>query len=141
MKTLFLSVLCILSLPAIAQTGFSTDDFAGSWRIEHYDEDNRTTSLTEVYFDKSGQFYSQSLVTNGETTRYYDSGGNWVYEGGRVRLDYSEWSDSPNETMFLQFENFSGTYLSFRRISVDGEQDSALFEAHRFEGSSFEHGC
>ena len=141
MKTLFLSVLCILSLPAFAQTAFSTDDFVGSWRIEHYDEDNRTTSLTEVYFDESGAFYSQSLVSDGSTTRYYERGGKWLYEGGNVRLDYDEWSDSAVKTMFLQFENFSSTYLSFRRISVDGEEDPALFEAHRFEGSSFEHGC
>ncbi|MCH9695510.1 MAG: hypothetical protein K0U72_13440 [Gammaproteobacteria bacterium] len=141
MKTLFLFVLCSLSLPAFAETAFSTDDFVGSWRIEHYDEDNRTTSLTEVYFHESGAFYSQSMVSNGSTKRYYDSGGNWAYEGDRVRLDYSEWSDSAVETMFLQFENFSSTYLSFRRLNVDGEQDPALYEAHRFEGSSFEHGC
>ena len=141
MKTFFLLVLCSLSLPAFAQTAFSTDGFVGSWRIEHFDDDNRTTSLTEVYFHESGTFYSQSLVSNGATSRYYDSGGNWVYEGGRIRLDYSESSDSAVETIFLQFENFSSTYLSFRRISVDGEQDPALFEAHRFEGSSFEHGC
>ena len=141
MKTIFLSVPCSLSLPAFAQTAFSTDDFVGSWRIEHYEDDNQTTSLTEVYFHESGVFYSQSLVSNGSTSRYFDSGGNWVYEGGRVRLDYSERSDSAVETMFLQFENFSSTYLSFRRISVDGEEGPALFEAHRFEGSSFEHGC
>lgn len=141
MKTLFLTLLCSLSLPAFAQTAFSTDDFVGSWRIEHYDDDSRTTSLTEVYFHESGAFYSQSLVSSDSTTRYYDSGGNWAYENGRVRLDYSEWSDSAVETVFLQFENFSNTHLSFRRISVDGEQDPALFEAHRFEGSSFEHGC
>ena len=141
MKTFFLSALCILSLPVLAQTAFSTDDFVGSWRIEHYDDDSRTTSLTEVYFHESGTFYSQSLVSNGSTTRYYDSGGNWAYEDGKVRLDYSEGSDSAVETVFLQFENFSSTYLSFRRISVDGKEDSALFEAKRFEGSSFEHGC
>jgi len=141
MKTFFLLVLCSLPLPAFAQTAFSTDDFVGSWRIEHYDEDNQTTSLTEVYFDESGAFYSQSMVSDGSTTRYYDSGGNWVYDGEMVRLEYSEWSDSTVEAMFLQFENFSSTYLSFRRISVDGEQDAALFEARRFEGSSFEHGC
>lgn len=141
MKTIFLSVLCSLSLPAFAQSAFSTDDFVGSWRIEHYEEDNQTTSLTEVYFHESGVFYSQSLVSNGSTSRYFDSGGNWVYEGDRVRLDYSEKSDSAVETMFLQFENFSSTYLSFRRISVNGEEGPALFEAHRFEGSSFEHGC
>lgn len=141
MKTLFLSVLCILSLPAFAQSTFSTDDFVGSWRIEHHDYDNQTTSLTEVYFHESGAFYSQSLVRNGSTTSYYDNGGRWVFEGDRVRLDYSEGSDRAVETMFLQFENFSSTYLSFRRISVDGEQDHALYEAHRFEGSSFEHGC
>jgi len=141
MKTLFLSLLCSLSLPAFAQTAFSTDDFVGSWRIEHYDDASRTTRLTEVYFDESGVFYSQSLVSNGSTNRYYDSGGKWVYENGRVRLDYSEWSDSAVETAFLQFENFSSSHLSFRRISVDGEEDPALFEAHRFEGSSFEHGC
>lgn len=58
-----------------------------------------------------------------------------------VRLAYSETSDSAVDTIFLQFENFSSTYLSFRRISVDGEQDPALYEAHRFEGSSFEDGC
>lgn len=141
MKTLFLSVLCILSLPVFAQTAFSTDDFVGGWRIEHYDDDNRTTSLTEVFFHESGAFYSQSLVSNGSTTRYYNSGGNWVYEDGRVRLDHSESSDSAVETVFLQFESFSSTYLSFRRISVDGKEDPALFEAHRFEGSSFEDGC
>jgi hypothetical protein len=141
MKTFFLLVLCSLPLPAFAQTAFSTDDFVGSWRIEHYDEDNQTTSLTEVYFDESGAFYSQSMVSDGSTTRYYDSGGNWVYDGEMVRLEYSDWSDSTVDTMFLQFENFSSTYLSFRRISVDGEQDAALFEARRFEGSSFEHGC
>ena len=141
MKTLFLSVLCSFSLPAFAQTAFSTDDFVGSWRIEHYDEDNRTSSLTEVYFDESGVFYSQSLVDDGSRKRYYDSGGKWVYEGGRVRLDYNEWSDSAVETVFLQFENFSSTYLSFRRISVDGDEEPSLYEAKRFQGSSFEHGC
>ena len=141
MKTLLLLVLCSLSLPAFAQNVFSTDDFVGSWRIEHHDDDNRTTSLAEVYFHESGVFYSQSMVRDGSTTRYYDSGGNWVYEEGMVRLNYSERSDSAVETVFLQFENFSSTYLSFRRISVDGEEDPALFEAHRFEGSSFEHGC
>jgi len=141
MKILFLSLLCSLSLPAFAQTAFSTDDFVGSWRIEHFDDDSRTTRLTEVYFHESGAFYSQSLVSDGSTTRYYDSGGNWVYESGKVRLDYSEWSDSAVETVFLQFENFNSTNLSFRRISVDGEEEPALFEAHRFEGSSFEHGC
>ena len=141
MKTLFFSVLCMLSLPALGQTAFSTDEFVGSWRIEHYDEDTRTSRLTEVYFDESGVFYSQSLVRSDSTSRYYDSGGKWVYEDGKVRLDYSEWSDSAAETVFLQFENFSGTYLSFRRISVDGEEDPALFEAKRFQGSSFETGC
>lgn len=141
MKTLFLILLCSLSLPAFAQTAFSTDDFIGSWRIEHYDNDSRTTSLTEVYIHYSGAFYSQSLVSNGSTTRHYDSAGNWAYENDRVRLDYSEWSDSAVETVFLRFENFSSIYLSFRQISVDGEEDPALFEAHRFEGSSFEHGC
>lgn len=142
MKTLLLlSVLCILSLPVFAQSAFSTDDFVGSWRIEHYDYDTRTTSLTEVYFHESGAFYSQSLVSDGSTKRYYDSGGNWVYEDGRVRLDYSESSDSAFETVFLQFESFSSTYLSFRRISVDGEENPALFEAKRFAGSSFEDGC
>ena len=141
MKTLFLTLLCSLSLPALAQTVFSTDDFVGSWRIEHYDDDSRTTSLTEVYFHESGAFYSQSLVRNGSTKRYYVSRGYWVYEDGKVRLDYNEGSDSAVETVFLQFENFSSTYLSFRRIGVDGEEYPALFEAHRFEGSSFEHGC
>ena len=128
-------------MPAFAQTGFSTDDFVGSWRIEHYDEDKQTTSLTEVYFHESGAFYAQSMVSNGSKNRYYDSGGSWAYEDGRVRLDYSERSDSAAGTVFLQFENFSSTYLSFRRISVDGEEYSGLFEAKRFEGSSFEHGC
>jgi hypothetical protein len=141
MKTLLLSVLCILSLPVFGQTAFSTDDFVGSWRIDHYDDDSQTTSLIEVYFHESGVFYSQSSVSNGSTERYYDSGGTWVYENGRVRLDYSEWSDSAVETVFLQFENFSATYMSFREISVDGEEDTALFEANRFESSSFEHGC
>jgi len=141
MKTLFLLVLCSLSLPAFAQTAFSTDDFVGSWRIEHNDRDNQTTSLTEVYFHESGVFYSQSLVRKGSKTRYYDNSGNWVYEGGRVRMDHNESSDSAVETVFLQFENFSSTYLSFRRFSEDGEQDPALFEAHRFKGSSFEDGC
>ena len=141
MKTLFFSVLCMLSLPAFGQTAFSTDEFVGSWRIEHYDEDTRTSRLTEVYFDASGVFYSQSLVRSDSTSRYSDSGGKWVYEDGKVRLDYSEWSDSAAETVFLQFENFSGTYLSFRRISVDGEEDPALYEAKRFEYSSFEDGC
>ncbi len=141
MKSFFLLVLCSVSLPAFAQTAFSTDDFVGSWRIEHYDDDSRITSLTEVYFSESGVFYSQSRVSNGSTNRYYDRGGNWTYEDGRVRLDYSERSGSAAETVFLQFENFSSTYLSFRRISVDGEEDPALFEARRFEGSSFEDGC
>ncbi len=141
MKTLFLSLLCSLSLPAFAQSGFTTDEFAGSWRIEHYDDDSLTTSLTEVYFHESGAFYSQSLVSNGSKTRYYESGGYWVYENGMVRLDFSERSDSAAETVLLQFENFSSIYLSFRRVSVDGEVEPALFEAHRFEGSSFEDGC
>ena len=141
MKTLVVPMLCMLSLPAFAQTAFSTDDFVGSWRIEHYDDDTRTSKLTEVYFDESGVFYSQSLVSNGSTKRYYDSGGKWVYEDGRIRLTYSEWSDSAVETVYLQFESFSSTYLSFRRVSLDGEEDPALYEAHRFKGSSFEHGC
>lgn len=141
MKTFFALLLCSLSLPAFAQSAFSTDDFVGSWRIEHYDDDSRTTRLTEVYFHESGAFYSQSMVRNGSKTRYYDNGGDWAYENGMVRLDYNETSDSLVETVFLQFENFSSVYLSFRRISVDGEEDPALFEAHRFEGSSFEHGC
>ncbi len=141
MKTLFLSVLCMLSLPAFAQTVFSTDEFVGSWRIEHYDEDTRTSRLTEVHFHESGVFYSQSLFSNDSTTRYYHNGGNWVYEDGKVRLDHNEWSDSAVKTVFLQFENFSSAYLSFRRISVDGKEDPALYEAKRFEYSSFEDGC
>lgn len=141
MKMLFTLLLCSLSLPVFAQTAFSADDFLGGWRIEHYDDDTRTTSLTEVYFDESGAFYSQSLVSDGSTTRYYDSGGNWEYDNGKVRLDYNEWSDSAAETVFLQFENFSSVYLSFRRISVDGDEAPALYEAHRFESPSFEHGC
>lgn len=141
MKKLFVAALGILSLPVFAQSAFSTDDFVGSWRIEHYDDDTRTMSLTEVYFHESGTFYSQSLLSNDLTKRYYDSGGTWVYEDGRVRLDYSESSDGAVETVFLQFESFSSTYLSFRRISVDGEEEPALFEAKRFEGSSFEDGC
>jgi hypothetical protein len=134
-------VLCSLWLPAFAQTAFSTDDFVGSWRIEHFGDDNQTKSLTEVYFHDSGAFYAKSLVSDGSRSRYYDNSGNWVYEGGQVRLDYSDSSDSTVETVFLQFENFSSTYLSFRRISVGGEQDPALYEAHRFQGSSFEDGC
>lgn len=141
MRTLLLSVLCSLSLPAFAQTAFSTDDFVGSWRIEHYDEGNQTTSLTEVYVHESGTFYSQSLISNGSTTRYYSSRGNWEYQSGVIRLGYGEGPESDVKRMFLQFENFSSTYLSFRRISVDGEQYPALYEAHRFEVSSFEHGC
>ena len=141
MKTLFLSILCCLSLPALAQTAFTTDDFVGSWRIEHYDDETQTSSLTEVWFGESGTFYSQSLVDDGTTTRYYDSGGTWTYEDGKVRLDYKDWSDSAADTQFLQFENFSGVYLSFRRVSEDGEVDAALYEAHRFETSSFHEGC
>ncbi len=141
MRLLIFAIICALSLPAYAQTAFSTDDFSGSWRIEHYDDAKKTTSLTEVYFDASGYFYSQSLVKSGSKTRYYDSGGKWRFEDGLIRLDYENWSDSGVETVFLQFESFSGTYLSYRQVTVDGEVVPALFEAHRFEQSSFDHGC
>ena len=64
MKFLYGLVLFSLSLPVSAQTWFSTEDFAGSWRIEHLDADSQTSTLTELYFDESGSFYSQSLVSS-----------------------------------------------------------------------------
>ncbi|MEM1175919.1 MAG: hypothetical protein AAGI27_14000 [Pseudomonadota bacterium] len=141
MKILVVLLLSSLPFAVAAQSLFSTDDFVGDWRVEHYDAERQVTTLTEFHFDEAGRFYAQSLVTNGAATRYFDSGGNWVYQDGKVRLDYHDWSDNDVDTAYLEFENFSRQYLSFRKIHANGTRLPDIYEAHRFETPSFVHGC